>query len=113
MMARSECSRSKPGLFGQTSRRPIMPRAKTSPERTGSSKNDEPRPDTAAAPAETETKVDDVEKNGGVAVATEKEEAPAARNVLPAGETLNLADLQAMTMPRLQKMARDRSEEHR
>src|SRR5437899_9096003 len=87
--------------------RPIMHRAKTSTKRSGKSKSGEPRADAASAPPGTETNADDVEKNGGVAVATEKEEAPAARNVLPAGETLNLADLQAMTMPRLQKMARD------
>jgi transcription termination factor Rho len=52
--------------------------------------------------------VEDLEKSGGVAVATaEKDEAPAPRNQLPSGETLNLADLQAMSMPVLQKMARD------
>ena len=78
-----------------------MPRAKTS-------KHDEPRATEPGASVETETKVDDAEKNGGIAVATaEKEEAPAPPNQLPAGETLNLADLQAMSMPLLQKMARD------
>jgi transcription termination factor Rho len=78
-----------------------MPRAKTS-------KQDEPKAPESGAPAETETKMDDAEKNGGVVVATaEKEEAPAPRNQLPPGETLNLADLQAMSMPLLQKMARD------
>ena len=62
----------------------------------------------SSAPAETETKAEDVEKNGGVAVVTaEKDETPAPHNQLPAGETLNLAELQAMSMPRLQKMARD------
>ncbi|HUJ71685.1 MAG TPA: transcription termination factor Rho [Verrucomicrobiae bacterium] len=58
----------------------------------------------------TETKVEDVEKSGdvAVAVATDKEDAaPAARNELPPGQTMNLADLQNMTMPRLQKLARD------
>ena len=78
-----------------------MPRAKTS-------KHDEPKAPESGALAETETKAEDAEKNGGVVVATaEKEEAPAPRNQLPAGETLNLADLQAMSMPLLQKMARD------
>ena len=78
-----------------------MPRAKTS-------KNDEPKAPEPSAPAETETKAEDVEKNGGVAVATaEKDEGLAPRNQLPPGETLNLAELQAMSMPRLQKMARD------
>ena len=85
-----------------------MPRAKTSPERTGAGKSDEPKATASSVPVEAETKPDDVEKNGGVAVATaEKDEAPAARNELPPGQTLNLADLQAMSMPRLQKMARD------
>jgi transcription termination factor Rho len=85
-----------------------MPRAKTSHGRTGPVKSDEPKAPESAAPSETEVKAEDVEKNGGVAVATaEKDEAPAPRNQLPAGETLNLADLQAMTMPVLQKMARD------
>ncbi len=73
-------------------------------------KVDEPKAAADSAAAATEIKVDDAEKNGGtaVAVATDKEEAaPALRNELPPGETLNLADLQAMTMPHLQKMARD------
>jgi transcription termination factor Rho len=84
-----------------------MPRVKTNPEKTGASKSDEPKADAASVPAGVEPKADDGERNGGVAVAVEKEEAPAARNQLPPGETLNLADLQAMTMPHLQKMARD------
>jgi hypothetical protein len=54
-----------------------MPRAKTS-------KHDQPMAPESGAPAGTETKVDDAEKNGGVVVATaEKEEAPAPRNQLP------------------------------
>jgi len=84
-----------------------MPRAKTSPERAGASKSEEPKPDATSPSAGIGVKADDGERNGGVAVAVEKEEAPAARNQLPPGETLNLADLQAMTMQRLQKMARD------
>jgi transcription termination factor Rho len=85
-----------------------MPRAKTSHGRPGPVKSDEPKAPESSAPAETEVKTEDPEKNGGVAVATaEKDEAPAPRNQLPAGETLNLADLQAMSMPVLQKMARD------
>jgi transcription termination factor Rho len=84
-----------------------MPRVKTNPEKTGASKSDAPKADAASVPAGVEPKADDGERNGGVAIAVEKEEAPAARNQLPPGETLNLADLQAMTMPHLQKMARD------
>ncbi len=85
-----------------------MPRAKTSPEKIAAGKSDEPKAPEPTAPAETETKAEDVEKNGGVAVATaDKDEAPASRNQLPPGETLNLAELQAMSMPHLQKMARD------
>jgi transcription termination factor Rho len=84
-----------------------MPRVKTNPEKNGAVKSDEPKATVDSAAVATEMKADDAEKNGGVAVATEKEEAPAARNELPPGQTLNLADLQAMTMPHLQKMARD------
>jgi len=85
-----------------------MPRAKTSHGRTGPVKSDELKAPESSAPPEAETKVEDLEKSGGVAVATaEKDEAPAPRNQLPSGETLNLADLQAMSMPVLQKMARD------
>jgi transcription termination factor Rho len=85
-----------------------MPRAKTSPDKAGGGKHEEPKATELSAPAETGPKVEDIEKNGGVAVVTaEKDEAPTAPNQLPAGATLNLAELQAMSMPRLQKMARD------
>ena len=78
-----------------------MPRGK-------SHRTDEPKAPAPGEHAAPETKPDDLEKNDGVAVATvEKDETPAAPNDLPAGQTLNLADLQAMSMPRLQKMARD------
>jgi len=90
-----------------------MPRAKTNPDKHGAGKIDEPKVTVDSADSgavATETKAEDTEKNGGVAVAvaTDKEDAaPAARNELPPGQTMNLADLQNMTMPRLQKMARD------
>jgi transcription termination factor Rho len=85
-----------------------MPRAKTSHGKTGPVKSDEPKAPEPGAPPLTEVKAEDVEKNGAVAVATaERDESPAPRNQLPPGETLNLADLQAMSMPVLQKMARD------
>jgi transcription termination factor Rho len=90
-----------------------MPRPKTSPEKHGASKSEEkPTPAAEASAPETATHVEETEKNGGVAVATEQEEAPAAGPTQqPAGETMNLADLQAMTIPHLQKMARDRGVE--
>jgi transcription termination factor Rho len=85
-----------------------MPRAKTSPEKIGPRKSDEPKAAATDTAVDAQTKLDDAQKSGGVALATaEKEDVPAARNELPPGETLNLADLQAMSMPRLQKMARD------
>ena len=85
-----------------------MPRVKTNPEKHGATKSDEPKPAAPSNPSETETKMDEAVQNGGVAVATtEKDEALATTNELPSGQTLNLADLQAMSMPRLQKMARD------
>ena len=88
------------------------PRARTSPGRTEANKAEEAKPSVAEASAdETATKVGEVEKNGGVAVATEKEEVAAPQGEQPKGETMNLADLQAMTMPLLQKMARDRGVE--
>ena len=78
-----------------------MPRGK-------SHRTDEPKASAPSEHAAPETKPDDLEKNGGVAVATaEKEETPGTPNDLPPGQTLNLGDLQAMSMPRLQKMARD------
>jgi transcription termination factor Rho len=84
-----------------------MARARTSHDRTGATKTEEPKAPDTSLPAE--PKPEEVEeKNGAVAVAAaEKEEAPAPRNQLPPGETLNLAELQAMSMPHLQKMARD------
>ena len=58
--------------------------------------------------AETEPKADTMETNGGVAVATEHvEEVPQRGADLPKGPTLDLAELQRMSMPALQKMARD------
>jgi transcription termination factor Rho len=90
-----------------------MPRARTNPERTEPNKTDEAKTAVAeAAVVEPAAKPEDVEKNGGGTVAAEKDEAPApAAAPPPKGETMNLADLQAMSMPRLQKMARDRGVE--
>ena len=90
-----------------------MPRTKHNPEKHGASKGEEAHTTATvaeASPPETAAKVDETEKNGGVAVVSEKE-ATAGPSVQPSGETLNLADLQAMTMPLLQKMARDRGVE--
>src|SRR5882724_9680098 len=99
-----QCYTTRLKRFGRISRRLTMPRVKTNPDKIGASKSDESK----TATAEAQTKLDDAQKSEGVALATaEKEEVPAARNELPPGETLNLADLQAMSMPRLQKMARD------
>jgi transcription termination factor Rho len=85
-----------------------MPRTKTSPEKIEAGKSEEANTSAPeVAVDETAAKVEEAEKNGVVAVATETEETPTPKADLPKGETLNLADLQAMTMPRLQKMARD------
>src|ERR1039458_7913683 len=107
-MACWRCYTSRLRRFGRISRRVIMPRTKTSPEKNGPRKSGELKAAATGTAVETEAKLDDAQKSGGVALATaEKEDVPAARNELPPGETLNLADLQAMSMPRLQKMARD------
>jgi transcription termination factor Rho len=85
-----------------------MPRAKTSPEKIEAGKSDEPKTTGTSTAVETVTKLVEAQKSGGVALAiAEKDERPETRNELPPGTTLNLADLQAMSMPSLQKMARD------
>jgi len=77
-----------------------MPRTKTSKpmdeaKSTSSAVDPEPKPEIAEA-------------NGGVAVAAERVEETSQRGVdLPKGPTLDLAELQRMSMPTLQKMARE------
>jgi len=85
-----------------------MPRVKTSPEKIEAGKSDEPKTVATNPAVEAAAKLAAAQKSEGVALAiAEKDEKPETRNELPAGTTLNLADLQAMSMPTLQKMARD------
>jgi transcription termination factor Rho len=77
-----------------------MPRARTSKA---------PEEETSTPTAvEAEPKTQAAEGNGGVAVAAERaEEAPRRGADLPQGPRIDLAELQRMGMPALQKMARD------
>src|SRR5439155_9644014 len=78
-----------------------MPRGKTS-------KAPEEEKPTPTVVAEAEPKADSPESNGGTAVVAEREEeAPRRGPELPQGPRLDLAELQRMSMPTLQKMARE------
>ena len=77
-----------------------MPRAKTS-------KADDEKSTTAVAEAESPEQKPGNGETAAVAVEVEQTQEPPKRAELPPGETLNLSDLQAMTMPSLQKMARE------